>query len=372
MATPLHTLITTDAVGGVWTYTLQLCRALAKSNVHVSVAVMGPVLQPWQRQEARTLPNVDLYESTFKLEWMDDSDADVDKAGEWLMSIVDRQRVDLVHLNGYMHGALDWRVPSLVVAHSCLISWWDAVKKLPVPAEFDMYRDRVSRGLRNADLVVAPSRAMLSEIERIYGPLEHAIVIPNGRNAREFPAGKKEQIILSTGRLWDEAKNVRVLEKIAPRVPWPIYVAGERVHPNGSNANFRNVVLLGALPPGALQPWFSRAAIYAAPARYEPFGLSALEAALAGCALVLSDIPSFRENWDRAAVFAPPTPEGFESAIVRLAEDEHARRRCASLCASRALQFSSQAMARRYVEAYQLAQQRFQTRIGSVVEERIA
>ncbi len=32
------------------------------------------------------------------------------------------------------------------------------------------------------------------------------------------------------------------------------------------------------------------------PARYEPFGLSVLEAALSGCALVLGDIPSLRES----------------------------------------------------------------------------
>jgi len=39
------------------------------------------------------------------------------------------------------------------------------------------------------------------------------------------------------------------------------------------------------------------------PALYEPFGLSVLEAASAGCALLLSDIPTFRELWDGAAIF---------------------------------------------------------------------
>ena len=47
-------------------------------------------------------------------------------------------------------------------------------------------------------------------------------------------------------------------------------------------------------------------AIYALPARYEPFGLSALEAGLCGCALVLGDIPSLREVWGDAAVFVDP------------------------------------------------------------------
>ena len=47
----------------------------------------------------------------------------------------------------------------------------------------------------------------------------------------------------------------------------------------------------------------SRAVIYIAPSKYEPFGLSPLEAALSKCALVANDIPSFREIWGNAAVY---------------------------------------------------------------------
>ena len=47
-------------------------------------------------------------------------------------------------------------------------------------------------------------------------------------------------------------------------------------------------------------------AILAAPALYEPFGLGVLEAAQAGAALVLGDIPTLRELWDGAATFVDP------------------------------------------------------------------
>ncbi|MEB3829625.1 glycosyltransferase [Phormidium sp. CCY1219] len=60
------------------------------------------------------------------------------------------------------------------------------------------------------------------------------------------------------------------------------------------------------MSPEELSHWYARAAIYAFPARYEPFGLSVLEAALSGCALVLGDIPRLREMWGDAAVFANP------------------------------------------------------------------
>ena len=63
----------------------------------------------------------------------------------------------------------------------------------------------------------------------------------------------------------------------------------------------------------------ARASIYALPARYEPFGLSILEAGLSECALVLGDIPSLREHWEGAAVFvAPDDREALRSAIDRL------------------------------------------------------
>jgi glycosyltransferase involved in cell wall biosynthesis len=64
--------------------------------------------------------------------------------------------------------------------------------------------------------------------------------------------------------------------------------------------------LLGALSAEQLAEHRRRAAIFAAPARYEPFGLAILEAARDGCALVLGDIPSLRELWEGAAVFVDP------------------------------------------------------------------
>ena len=53
-------------------------------------------------------------------------------------------------------------------------------------------------------------------------------------------------------------------------------------------------------------------------ALYEPFGLAVLEAAQAGCALVLSDIPTFRELWDGAALFvaAATTPRLCAEAVT--------------------------------------------------------
>jgi glycosyltransferase involved in cell wall biosynthesis len=71
----------------------------------------------------------------------------------------------------------------------------------------------------------------------------------------------------------------------------------------------------------------ARAAIYAHPAVYEASGLLPLEAALQGCALVLSDIPTLRELWDGAAVFVPPRDGEAWATALRALRDEGPRRR---------------------------------------------
>ena len=59
-------------------------------------------------------------------------------------------------------------------------------------------------------------------------------------------------------------------------------------------------------------------AIYASPARYEPFGLGVLEAALSSCALVLGDSPTLREPWSDAALFVPP--DDHDALLTALAD----------------------------------------------------
>ncbi len=88
---------------------------------------------------------------------MPDCWADVARAGDWLLELEARFAPDIIHLNGYAHGALPWHAPTLVVAHSCVLSWWEAVKGEPAPAEWETYREHVTLGLQSADCVIAPT-----------------------------------------------------------------------------------------------------------------------------------------------------------------------------------------------------------------------
>jgi glycosyltransferase involved in cell wall biosynthesis len=212
----------------------------------------------------------------------------------------------------------------------------------------------VALGLRGADLVTAPSRFMLAELHKHYASFAAAAPVYNGRSAQEFAAGAKELLILAAGRLWDEAKNISALGRGAGKIPWPIYAAGDDKSPDGNRLELRGLRCIGPLEGNTLASWYSRAAIFALPARYEPFGLTALEAGLSGCALVLGDIPSLREVWDDAALFvAPDNPEEICSALMTLIEDAGLRQRYAERARQRGLTFTPERMAQGYLHLYE-------------------
>ncbi|WP_437731818.1 glycosyltransferase family 4 protein [Sorangium sp. So ce1335] len=349
-------LMTADTVGGVFSYAIELARALAGHGVRTSLATMGGPLSAAQCEATASVPGLALFESPYRLEWMDDPWDDVARAGDWLLELEERVRPDVVHLNGYAHAALGFRAPKLVVAHSCVLSWWSAVLGGDAPPQYDRYRREVARGLAAASAVVAPTRAMLDALLRHHGALSRrtrAVVIPNAADLDRFAPRPKEAFILAVGRLWDQAKNVASLGEVAPHLPWPIRVAGSDVHPGGGARPIPSLEHLGVLSPSGVADALARASIYAHPARYEPFGLSVLEAALSGCALVLGDIPSLREVWRDAAVYVDPGhTEALRRALQTLIDAPGLRQEMASRARARAFDFSPRRMARSYLHLY--------------------
>jgi glycogen synthase len=181
-------------------------------------------------------------------------------------------------------------------------------------------------------------------------------VISPARDPQGFRAAAKEPCVLSIGSLTDEAKNILALERIARRLPWDVCIVGEEPL---STDPAKGVHYLGQIEPASVASWLGRASIYVLPARYEPAGLSVLEAALSGCALVLGDIPSLRENWDGAALFVPPDdPEMLHATVERLIVDRDYRLGLAACAQARALDSSPRRMVAQYVAAYQEVMQR--------------
>jgi glycogen(starch) synthase len=349
---PRKVLMTADTVGGVWPYAIELARGLADRGVEVALATFGEPLNDSQREKADRIPRLRVFESTLRPEWMEDPWRDVEKAADWLLNLEERVRPDLIHLNGYVHGVLPWSAPKVIVGHSCVLSRWRAVKGEDAPPEWDRYAQAVAEGLAAADLVIAPTEARLATLAACYGSLPATKVLFSGRDPKAFKPSAKEPIVFADGCLWDEAKNLVALERVAPSLPWDIFVAGESLPPDGE-IRPHHTRLLGSLSQRALAAWLGRASIYCLPARYEPFGLSALEAALSGCALVLGDIPSLREIWRHRAVFvAPDDPEALEHALKTLIENPDRRASLTAGARARALQLTPEKMLDGYLAAY--------------------
>lgn len=345
--------MTTDPIGGVWTYTLELVKELSRRGIDVMVASMGAPLRPAQRQQFDVIANVQLVEGLHKLEWMDNPWESVNQAGKWLLELSYAFRPDVVHLNQYAHAALNWNAPTLVVAHSCVLSWWRAVKRQSAPRRYDTYMARVKHALSVARAVVAPTKAMMEEIVTLYDPPGQLRVIANSRDHAAFAALAKEPVILAAGRIWDEAKNIAALCKAADGTLWPVAIAGEHGAAKCGTRHPSNLKLLGQLDEPQLAEWFGRASIYALPAKYEPFGLSVLEAALSGCALVLGDIPSLRENWEGAAAFvSPDNVKTLRGVLNNLIQNPDQRSELAHRARQRALMFKPSRMAMDYIGLY--------------------
>jgi glycosyltransferase involved in cell wall biosynthesis len=345
----MHVLMTADAVGGVWTYALELARALAPSGVRVTVATMGPRPSAAQLRDGRDIPGLDVEMSDFALEWRLDTGAppwdDLYAAGTWLLALERRIAPGIVHLNGYAHGALPFNAPTIVVGHSCVSSWCEATRTEMPPLALASYRRIVRAGLRRADCVVAPTRAMLAALERHYGPLERSAVIPNGRDARRFPVTEKQPLVVGGGRVWDPAKNLALLRDNAAALSWPVVIAGPDSLDTPPVAERDMLALL------------ARASIFVLPAKYEPFGLLPLEAALCGCALVLGDIPSLREVWGGAASYVDSSDgAALCRQIEALIENPPLLRAQADAARARARRYTAGDMARQYADLYEQLQ----------------
>jgi glycosyltransferase involved in cell wall biosynthesis len=343
-------LITTDTVGGVWTYATTLARALAQRRCEVVLVTLGPPPRPEQIAALVFSPNISVEVTDFALEWMDPEGRDLARAKRGLSQIAWQVKPDLVHLNGFREALCNWPAPVVLAAHSCVRSWWRACRGTdPDEPRWNEYVARVKEALAACDRWVAPTAAFRDEMLKLYAPPSCGRVIHNGLAGASISRAK-EPFIVAAGRLWDEAKNVHAVSSIAAELPWPVKLVGPlaSLHSTPSCIEF-----LGELPRAQVLECMARADIYVAPARYEPFGLCALEAALARCALVLSDIPSFAELWSGAALFVEPeNRRELIATLQHLCAEDRMRSRLQAAAAERAARYSAEMMGDAYCELY--------------------
>lgn len=337
-----HILVTVDAVGGVWRYAMDLAAGLTHRGYAFTFVGFGPPPSPAQRAEAERIGPLLWLDSP--LDWLAGDEAQLDGIPNLLRTVVEDRAIDLVHLNLPSQAfGLDLDVPTVVVSHSCVVTWFAAVRGNDVPPDWQWQYRRNRLGFDHADVVVAPSHAHANMLRSSYGTIHSLHVVYNATSAAIGPA-HKEAVVFAAGRWWDDGKNGAVLDAAAARSAWPVVMAGPDKGPNGQASTFRNARLLGELPHAEVAQRMARAAIFVSPSRYEPFGLAPLEAARAGAALILADIPTYRELWDGAALFAhPDDATAFADAINRLASDDALRHELAMTARVRSERFTPDA-----------------------------
>lgn len=317
---PARVMLTADAVGGVLTQTTDLARAFARRGIAVDLVLVGPTPSAEARRLLSALDGVRIVETGLPLEWMSESAAPVIDAARRLADLATELAPDVAHLSNPAHAAAgDWHVPLVVTLHSCMATWWQAVKPDAPPPHALAWRTRLTRaGLAAADAAIVPSAPFGEAAAAVYGTRRFTVVA-NGRARPAAVAARARRGAMASGRLWDEGKNMAALDAAAGLTDVPIAVAGATDGPNGARQTFAHARLLGALDADGVRDALAGARSYVSTALYEPFGLGVLEAAQAGCALVLADIPTLRRLWDGAALFVDPRdPAAIAAAIERV------------------------------------------------------
>ena len=166
--------------------------------------------------------------------------------------------------------------------------------------------------------VIVNSNYMKNELQRLFGlPYEKINVIPNGVNMNLFNgierdynfrrkfAMDNEKIILNVGRLVYE-KGVQHLIAAMPKIlsnynDAKLIIAGrggmmDELRAEASNLGLNDkIYFTGYLNSKQVQKMYKCADVAVFPSTYEPFGIVALEAMLAGVPTVVSDVGGLDE-----------------------------------------------------------------------------
>jgi glycosyltransferase involved in cell wall biosynthesis len=338
-------LITTDTAGGVWQYATDLAGALVGYGIEPVLATMGR--RPDAQQRKAIADGVELIETDLPLDWLAVGPHEVTEAGEGIARLADLHRADIVQLNAPALAAMvRFDQPVVAVAHSCVGSWWQAVKGGPIDPDLGWRAELTGAGLHAADRAIAPSGAFAMMLKHCYDLADTPAVVRNGRRRAEVPQVKRQDFAFTAGRLWDEGKNSAALDRAAALSCVPFRAAGPVAGPNGSATALNQITAMGSLSDREIAQILAAQPVFVSAALYEPFGLAVLEAAQTGCALVLSDIPTFRELWDGAAWFVyPHDANGFARAVEAIIADPELRTRLGEAARERAADYTVDRMA---------------------------
>lgn len=223
------------------------------------------------------------------------------------------------------------------------------------------FRDRAVELLESAAVLLPNSRAEQAEIESRFGVRRLTVIVPNAADTSTFgppthPAPPRAGV-LCVGRL-EPRKNQLALIEALRGTGIPLTLVGQTGRFSGAygrrcrRAADANVRFVGPQPPAELARFYHAARVHACVSWYETPGLASLEAALCGCALVVTPGGSTREYFGDEAAYAEPD----SLASIRAAVEQALTHGPSPGLAERvARQYTWDAAAAATAEAYRLA-----------------
>ena len=352
----MRVLMTTDTIGGVWTFSRELSLGLLENGSSVTLVSLGRLPNPEQQRWASKMQNrwphtFAFYETDNPLEWMDNNAACYIDAEAELVNLAQASGAEILHSNQFCFGSLPLDIPIVITAHSDVLSWAQACGRAPL-VDSDWLRHYnfvVSSGLANADAITSPTAWMMDTLGSYFRLPAQQRVIPNGRTIVPPRPGAKLLQAVTSGRLWDPAKGLHHLTDL--RTTMPIHIAGEQ-DLDALTSVPTHFHCHGSLPESELISLFSRSAIYVCPSLYEPFGLAPLEAALCGCAVLANDISPLREVWGDAALYFSGR-QSLEDLLGRLSDDPDWLARVQTNSMQRARTYTHEKMTAAYIDFFE-------------------
>jgi glycosyltransferase involved in cell wall biosynthesis len=162
--------------------------------------------------------------------------------------------------------------------------------------------------LKRAEQVLCVSEVERQLLRRHFGLERSTVVVPNGVEVDEIcgtppkSVPSDQAVILTVGRLEHYKQTDRLVAAIPLLDPEAeLVVVGDgpartRIRQLAARLGVESrLQLMGPLARQDLLAWYRRADVFVSLSRHEAFGLTVLEAAVAGARIVASDIPAHRE-----------------------------------------------------------------------------